>query len=88
MNQTPNPSGIVFEDEQALPAVASTSPGSQIVRWVISHSGGYVKNEKQATLVLVGFVIVAIGASILLLVSDNHSMQKPPAGILEQMPVY
>lgn len=87
MDQAPNPSGIVFEDEQTLPAVASAASGSQIIRWVIAHSGGYVKSEKQAVSVLIGFVAVALCASVLLLISNDRSKPKPPAAILQQMPV-
>lgn len=87
MNQVPEQSGIVFEGEQTLPVAVPAASGSQIIRWVIAHSGGYVKNEKQAAAVLIGFVIVATSVSVLLLIPDNRGKPKPPAAILEQMPV-
>ena len=88
MNQPTSPTDIVFEDEQSFPATTPVTDSPQLIHWVISLSGGYVKNEKQAALVLVGFAVVAIGISVLLLAPDNRSKQKPPTGVLEQMPIY
>jgi len=42
-------------------------PGTpKIIQWVIRYSGGLVKDEKQASYVLIGFVAVAIIVSLFL----------------------
>ncbi len=60
MNPDESPN-ITFESEDHQQPVHSTQPQTpKIVRRVIKYSGGYVKNEKQATYILIGFVVVAI----------------------------
>lgn len=61
------PSKITFESNQWQPPISSVqSQTPKIVQWVIKYSGGYVKGEKQATYVLIGFSMVAIMVSLFL----------------------
>ena len=39
----------------------------KIISWVIRYSGGLVKDEKQASYVLLGFVVVAVVISLFLI---------------------
>ena len=51
--------GVKFEGEQRY--ARSYYPGTpKVIQWVIKYSGGLVKDEKQASYVLIGFVAVAI----------------------------
>jgi len=43
----------------------------RMVRWVIKYSGGIIKDEKQASFVLLGFIVVAIIVSLFLLFGGN-----------------
>lgn len=49
----------------------------KIVQWVIRYSGGLVKDERQATYVLLGFVVVALAAAFFLLVFGGTGQVKP-----------
>ena len=53
-------SRIKFEGEEFQRPRSFQTPTPKIVQWVIKYSGGYVKDEKQATYFLIGFVAVAI----------------------------
>jgi hypothetical protein len=44
-----------------------------MVRWVMTHSGGYIANEKQANYVLLGFVIAAAIVSLFFFFGVGHS---------------
>src|SRR3989344_2389326 len=55
------PPRMTFEgDEWQSPTRFQSQQTPAIVRWVVQYSGGYVKDEKQATYVLVGFAAAAI----------------------------
>jgi len=47
----------------------------KMVQWVMKISGGSIKNEKQAQYVLLGFVVIAIIVSLVLIFSGGS--QKP-----------
>jgi len=58
-------SRIKFEGEQQY--TRSYYPETpKIIQWVIKYSGGYIKDEKQASYVLLGFVVLAIITSLFL----------------------
>jgi hypothetical protein len=57
----------------------------KMVKAVIKYSGGAVKNQKQAEWFLFGFVVVAIGISIYLLLSGTNSNK---AYLEEQQKLY
>ena len=50
--------GVKFEEYRASRSYYPGTP--KIIQWVIKYSGGLVKDEKQASYVLIGFVAVAI----------------------------
>ncbi len=53
----------------------------KMIQWVINHSGGLVKDEKQAQYVLITFVIVATTISFFQLFgSDGSGEIKAPPG--------
>jgi hypothetical protein len=77
MNQENNNNGIDFNkrlNESASksqngqrssgPLVSPTTP--KITRWLIKYSGGLIKNERQASYVILGFIILTIVISIFL----------------------
>jgi hypothetical protein len=77
MNQENNDNGIDFSkhlNESALKSkneqqssgslVSPTAP--KIIRWLIKYSGGLIKNERQASYVILGFIILTIVISIFL----------------------
>lgn len=65
-------SGVKFKDEWCRPAQTFYPGTPKIIQWVIKYSGGYVKDEKQANYVLVGFVAVAIIVSLFLVFSGGN----------------
>ena len=59
-------------------------PGTpKIIQWVIKHSGGLIKDEKQASYVLIGFFVVAIIISLVLVFGggdvETQKTFTPPA---------
>lgn len=87
MDQNNEPSRITFAEDQLLPAKASNSGTPKLIQLAIKYSGGYVKDEKQATYVLLGFAVITVSISLLLLFSGDRTQEKPPTSVLQQMPV-
>ncbi len=66
----------------------------KIIQWVIKYSGGYVKDEKQANYVLLGFMVVTIVVTILFFVfgggdtrspvSPGDLLLTPPSGVIQR----
>ncbi|MFH1454738.1 MAG: hypothetical protein ABIF22_00195 [bacterium] len=80
MNQNNEPSKIVFEGEEFQQTAHSFQTSTpKIVQWVIKYSGGLVKDEKQASYVLIGFVTLAIVVSLFLFFGVVRSPSPPPA---------
>jgi len=74
MDQNNEPPKIVFEGEEFLrPSQSFQTPTPKIVQWVIKYSGGLIKDEKQASYVLVGFVALAIVVSFFLFLRGGTS---------------
>ncbi len=87
MDQNNEPPKIVFEGEQfQQPRQSFQTPTPKIVEWVIKYSGGYVKDEKQASYVLIGFVVLAIVVSLFMLFSGGSS-SKPAVPSITGAPV-
>jgi hypothetical protein len=64
------PPKITFEEDQwRSPARNSPQQMPNMVRWVIKHSGGYIKDRRQAEYVLLGFVAIAVFISLVLIFS-------------------
>ena len=77
------PPKITFEGEEfQRPIQSFQAPTPKIVKWVIQYSGGYIKDEKQAQYVLIGFVAVAIIFVFILMFGGggNKAEFKAPPG--------
>ena len=57
---------IKFESEEFRRPWSFETPTPKLVQWVIKYSDGAIKNENQASYVLIGFVVVAIIVSFFL----------------------
>jgi hypothetical protein len=69
-------SRVKFEGEQQyVRPYYSDTP--KIIQWVIKYSGGYIKDEKQASYVLMGFVAVVIIISFLSLFKQSSGRLMP-----------
>lgn len=74
MDPNNEPPKVVFKGEEFQRTRQSfQTPTPKIVQWVIKYSGGYVKDEKQANYVLLGFVAVAIIISLFLIFGNSTS---------------
>jgi len=69
--------GVKFQNEKKQPARVFLPGTPKIIRWVIKYSGGLIKNERQANYVLIGFVVIAIVAALLLLSGGKEKPIKP-----------
>ena len=80
MEKSNEPPRIKFEgDTWQQPAQFSKTKTPKIIRQIIIYSGGYIKNEKQASYVLMGFVIVAILISLFLFFGSSGELQPAPS---------
>lgn len=61
------------EEKQQRPTRSSYHGTPKIVTWVIKYSGGLVKNEKQASYVLLGFVTVTVVIVLFLIFGGGSS---------------
>jgi len=69
--------GVKFEGEQRY--ARSYYPGTpKVIQWVIKYSGGLVKDEKQTSYVLIGFVAVAIVIVLFLIFGGSGEQNTPP----------
>ncbi len=80
ISDNPNNKVKFNEEYEAMPLYPSDTP--KITKWVIKHSGGFIKNEKQANYILIGFIIIAIIISSLIFfnsgkVTKIHSITTP-----------
>jgi len=68
-------SRVKFEGEQRYtrPYYSGTP---KIVQLVMKYSGGYIKDEKQASYVLIGFVMMAIIISLFLIFGGDSGRAK------------
>ena len=46
---------------------------TKIIRWLIKYSGGLIKNEKQASYVLLGFIVFVVIISLFLIFGRGGS---------------
>jgi hypothetical protein len=58
----------------------SQRPTSKMVQWIVEHSGGHVKNEKQANSILIGFVMLVLVVSLFFIFSDGTEVKKGGPG--------
>jgi len=73
-------SRVKFEGEEFQHSTRSfQAPTPKIVQWVINYSGGAIKDEKQASYVLVGFVVATIIVTLFFIFGAIRSPSPPPA---------
>lgn len=77
-------SGVKFQDEWRRSAQTFYPGTPKIIRWTIKYSGGLVKNEKQASYVLIGFVAVAIIIVLFLIFGGGEQTTPPPESYIEK----
>ncbi|MBU6431576.1 MAG: hypothetical protein KGJ58_04585, partial [Patescibacteria group bacterium] len=78
MDYDNEPSKVVFEGEEFPRFTRSfQTPTPKIIQWVIKYSGGYVKDKKQASFVLLGFAVVAIIVSLFLIFGGGKTQVIP-----------
>ncbi|MEK7480825.1 MAG: hypothetical protein AAB604_01840 [Patescibacteria group bacterium] len=68
--------GVQFQNEWRPAARASSPSTPRVVRWVMENSGGYVKDKKQASYVLLGFAAVAIVISLFLIFGGDSDTSR------------
>jgi len=79
MDQNNEPGKVVFKGEEFQQTRQSfQTPTPKIVEWVIKYSGGYIKDEKQASYVLIGFVALVIVVSLFLFFGGLNKNVSPP----------
>jgi len=72
-NKNNNDSGAKFHEEWQRSTQIFYPETPKIIQWVIKYSGGYIKDEKQANYVLLGFVAVAIVVALFLIFGGSES---------------
>lgn len=70
-------SGGKFQDKWCRPAQTFYPGTPKIIRWVVKYSGGLIKDEKQASYVLIGFVAVAIVVALVLIFGNGGGQNTP-----------
>ncbi len=61
MDQNDNQNRVIFDEEEFQRPTQPFHPQpSKLISLVIKHSGGYIENEKQATIILIIFVVIAL----------------------------
>lgn len=68
-------------DEFRQPSQSFQTPTPKITEWVMKHSGGTIKDAKQANYVLTGFVVVAIVISLFLFFRGTKKTTPLPVNI-------
>lgn len=57
-------------------------PGTpKIIQWTVKYSGGIIKNERQASYVLLGFIVLTIIVSIILFLNILKGPAIPPEAL-------
>lgn len=68
-------SNIAFEGDNS-PVRSSRRKTPRLLRWIITYSSGLVKDEKQASYVALGFSILAVIVSLLLVFGGGGARQE------------
>ena len=77
MDQNNEPGKVEFETDsyQVQKLYQERTSPSKIIDWIIKYSGGIIKDESQASYVVIGFVIISIIISGFLLFGGNSRSQ-------------
>jgi len=73
MGQDNQSQDVKFEEEQ-LPQTArfSQEQAPKVTQWIMKSSGGYASGESRANYVLLGLVLIAIIASLLIIFNSSR----------------
>jgi len=67
--------GVKLQNGERQPTQTFFPGTPKIIRWVIKYSGGLVKDEKQASYVLIGLAVVAIIVSLFLIFGGGEKQE-------------
>jgi len=70
-------SGVKFQNEEQRPTQTFFLGTPKIIQGVIKYLGGLIKDEKQASYVLIGLVAVAIIITIIFMVFGGSNQPMP-----------
>lgn len=75
-------SNVTFDEETISPSRRPVKSAGGAPAWVVANSGGMIKNETQASMVLVGFIVLALFVCYVILSSQSGSgaVIEAPAG--------
>ena len=59
-------------------------PKPRMVQWVINHSSGYIKDEKQAVYLLLGFVALMVIISLLMFLDGSEAIETLPEDFINK----
>ncbi|HCR52661.1 TPA: hypothetical protein DIV48_03415 [Candidatus Kaiserbacteria bacterium] len=82
MDPLNEPPKVQFEEEQwQQPSRVSYAEPSKATLWILQHSGGLLKNEKQIAYVLIAFIaVLAIVMGMMLFGNGGNATFKAPPG--------
>lgn len=76
--------GVKFEEYRA--PRSNYSETHKIIQWVMKYSGGLVKDEEQASYVILGFFGLSLVIMIILFSNAFSGPSEPPAGFRGNIP--
>ena len=65
--------GVKLQEEKQSPEYFFRPGTPKIIQWVVKYSGGLIKDEKQASYAIFGFVLLAIIVSLFLFFSGGNN---------------
>ncbi len=74
---------VTFEEDNVSSRRYASKNASGLTTWVVTHSGGFIKNEKQAAIVLVLFIVLSF-----FIIFKLISSQAGDAATVEARPGY
>lgn len=73
MSQNNEQTEVRFENESfGRPIQSLKIQTPRMVQWIIKFSNGYIKNEKQATYILIGFIVIAVIITSLFVLTNKR----------------
>ena len=77
-----NPNKKISFEESHFNYIDSNRP--KMVQWVINHSAGLIKDERQALIVLVAFLVLSVVIFLFLISKSNPSLPPQPPTPFEE----
>jgi len=72
------------QKEQQRPEEVFLPGTPKVIQWMIKYSGGLIKNERQASYVIFGFVALAIIVSLFLFFGGDRKQETLPEDFINQ----